>query len=284
LISKILIAVGAVLVLTGMGAVAAGAPDWVLGLSLGATLIQSGVIALVGGIILIALALVLNTLEELLERLNARAPTGVPALPHRAEPEHRPALPAAPAAREPPPIPGMEEAIRARRERAREAPPEDSVRRPAPPPGPRPTRLLDQATEEVTRLRQEHAKQEQVQQGQRDEGQRPRRPAPVVSLPPSHADERRRPRESTPDEPIYKPKFRSAESAAPAVPAQRNPDAEKVVRSGVIGGMAYTLYADGSIEAELPIGTVRFDSINDLQQHVLRTGAEADADFDEQTR
>jgi hypothetical protein len=264
-----------------MGAVAAGAPDWVLGLSLGATLIQSGVIALVGGIILIALALVLNTLEELLERLNARVPGGVPALPHRAEPEHRPALPAAPAAREPPPIPGMEEAIRARRERAREAAAEDGARRPAPSAGPRPARMLDHATEEVTRLRQEHAKQEQVQQNQRDESQRPRRPAPVVSLPPSHADERRRPRESTPDEPIYKPKFRSADS--PAV-APKHPDAEKVVRSGVIGGMAYTLYADGSIEAELPIGTVRFDSINDLQQHVLRTGAEADADFDEQTR
>jgi hypothetical protein len=266
-----------------MGAVAAGAPDWVLGLSLGATLIQSGVIALVGGIILIALALVLNTLEAMLERLNARVTGGVPAVPHRAESEHRPALPAAPAPRDPPPIPGMEEAIRARRERAREAAAEEGTRRPAPSTGPRPARMLDHATEEVTRLRQEHARQEQVQ-GQRDESQRARRPAPVVSLPPPHADERRRPRESTPDEPIYKPKFRSAESAVSAVPAQKNPDAEKVVRSGVIGGMAYTLYADGSIEAELPIGTVRFDSINDLQQHVLRTGAEADADFDEQTR
>jgi hypothetical protein len=57
-----------------------------------------------------------------------------------------------------------------------------------------------------------------------------------------------------------------------------------VVRSGVIGGMAYTLYADGSIEAELPIGTVRFNSIAELQDHVTRTGQEADADFDDQQR
>ena len=48
--------------------------------------------------------------------------------------------------------------------------------------------------------------------------------------------------------------------------------------------MAYTLYADGSIEAELAIGTVRFNSISELQDHVTRTGAEADADFDETTR
>ena len=52
-----------------------------------------------------------------------------------------------------------------------------------------------------------------------------------------------------------------------------------VVRSGIIHGMAYTLYADGSIEAELPIGTVRFASVEELQDHVSRTGDEADVDF-----
>jgi hypothetical protein len=43
--------------------------------------------------------------------------------------------------------------------------------------------------------------------------------------------------------------------------------------------MAYTLYSDGSIEAELPIGTVRFNSLGELQEHVKRAGAEADGDF-----
>ena len=52
-----------------------------------------------------------------------------------------------------------------------------------------------------------------------------------------------------------------------------------ILKSGVIDGMPYTLYADGSIEAELPIGTVRFASIEELQDHVSRTGDEADIDF-----
>ncbi len=53
-----------------------------------------------------------------------------------------------------------------------------------------------------------------------------------------------------------------------------------VVRSGIIGGMAYTLYSDRSIEAELPAGTVRFNSIAELQEHVKRAGVEEqDADY-----
>jgi hypothetical protein len=32
--------------------------------------------------------------------------------------------------------------------------------------------------------------------------------------------------------------------------------------------MAYTLYADGSIEAQLPRGTVRFGSIAELRAHI----------------
>jgi hypothetical protein len=36
----------------------------------------------------------------------------------------------------------------------------------------------------------------------------------------------------------------------------------------VVDGMAYTLYADGSIEAKLPTGTVRFGSIAELRAHI----------------
>jgi hypothetical protein len=82
------------------------------------------------------------------------------------------------------------------------------------------------------------------------------------------AGEQRRPR-SAPE----RPKER-------AEPRNRGGEASTtVVRSGIIHGMAYTLYADGSIEAELPIGTVRFASIDELQDHVSRTGDEADVDF-----
>jgi len=41
-----------------------------------------------------------------------------------------------------------------------------------------------------------------------------------------------------------------------------------VLKSGVVDGMAYTLYSDGSIEAELPQGLLRFGSITELRNHI----------------
>jgi len=46
------------------------------------------------------------------------------------------------------------------------------------------------------------------------------------------------------------------------------PHAAAILKSGVVDGMAYTLYADGSIEAKLPHGTVRFGSIAELRAHI----------------
>src|SRR5262249_40990535 len=55
----------------------------------------------------------------------------------------------------------------------------------------------------------------------------------------------------------------------------RRPDSEPpkprtvaILKSGVVDGMGYTLYVDGSIEAELPQGTLRFASINELRNHL----------------
>jgi hypothetical protein len=48
----------------------------------------------------------------------------------------------------------------------------------------------------------------------------------------------------------------------------QEPSATAILKSGVVEGMAYTLYADGSIEAELPDGTVRFGSIAELRAHI----------------
>lgn len=53
----------------------------------------------------------------------------------------------------------------------------------------------------------------------------------------------------------------------PASP--QNGAASTVYRSGVIDGMAYTLFMDGSIQAELPQGTVKFANIDDLQKYLL---------------
>lgn len=54
--------------------------------------------------------------------------------------------------------------------------------------------------------------------------------------------------------------------AAPATEDTRPSVA--ILKSGVVDGMAYTLYADGSIEAQLPQGTVRFGSIAELRAHI----------------
>jgi hypothetical protein len=56
---------------------------------------------------------------------------------------------------------------------------------------------------------------------------------------------------------------RRTEAAAPT-----EAGAPTVLKSGVVDGMAYTLYSDGSIEAKLPQGTVRFGSIAELRAHI----------------
>ena len=43
-----------------------------------------------------------------------------------------------------------------------------------------------------------------------------------------------------------------------------------ILKSGVVDGMGYTLYVDGSIEAELPQGTLRFASINELRNYLAK--------------
>lgn len=58
-------------------------------------------------------------------------------------------------------------------------------------------------------------------------------------------------------------------AAAPAATPATGP--VTVLKSGVVEGMAYTLYSDGSIEAQLPQGTLRFGSISALRSHIENT-------------
>jgi hypothetical protein len=53
-------------------------------------------------------------------------------------------------------------------------------------------------------------------------------------------------------------------------PAARNEDQPPVtvLKSGVVDGMAYSLYSDGSIEAQMPEGMMRFASIDELRSHL----------------
>jgi hypothetical protein len=62
------------------------------------------------------------------------------------------------------------------------------------------------------------------------------------------------------------------EPTEPAPQAEEPLRAVAVLKSGVVDGMGYTLYVDGSIEAELPDGTLRFASINELRAHLEKTG------------
>jgi hypothetical protein len=63
-----------------------------------------------------------------------------------------------------------------------------------------------------------------------------------------------------------RPAAEAPQYAEPAPAPAGEPAA--ILKSGVVDGMAYTLYADGSIEAKLPHGTVRFGSIAELRAHI----------------
>jgi hypothetical protein len=65
-----------------------------------------------------------------------------------------------------------------------------------------------------------------------------------------------------------RPPPRFGAGAAPA--AERNQDrtAVTVLKSGIVDGMAYSLYSDGSIEAQMPEGMMRFASIDELRSHL----------------
>lgn len=67
---------------------------------------------------------------------------------------------------------------------------------------------------------------------------------------------------------------RSAKNAPrePQAPPPDEPRQVAILKSGMIDGMAYTLYADGSIEAVLASGPIRFASIDALRIHLEKNG------------
>ena len=74
-------------------------------------------------------------------------------------------------------------------------------------------------------------------------------------------------------EPVRPPEPRPSPLAPPLPPigAAAPYEAEQrpaILKSGVIDEMAYTLFTDGSIEANMPDGTMRFASIEELRQHL----------------
>lgn len=272
----LLVIVGVFIALAGIGSIAAGAPSWALGLGLGSSLIQSGAIGIVGGLLLVGIGFVLRALQELSRRVDAlslidemSAAHAAPAAPARTPARHEP-LPS-------PAVPGL-----ARREplppfAMRDEPEEE----PAPVEEEDDRNLLE--PEERTPSRSwppatEPRKAEQPLPAERPLSveRRFERPALGNERPLAEAEHRRE-----------RPRFPQERPASPRHYGDRESLARNggtaasttVVRSGIISGMAYTLYTDGSIEAELPIGTVRFASIEELQDHVSQTGEDADVNF-----
>jgi hypothetical protein len=93
------------------------------------------------------------------------------------------------------------------------------------------------------------------------------------------------PVEAPPPPPSFDDAWPKPERAKPAeTPPQRRPlrppepngaaarggeqPAVTVLKSGVVDGMAYSLFSDGSIEAQMPEGMMRFASIDELRSHL----------------
>jgi hypothetical protein len=73
---------------------------------------------------------------------------------------------------------------------------------------------------------------------------------------------------------LAQPSARPVDAATPQAAAPVRPPAFaaalSILKSGVVEGIAYTIYSDGSIEARLPDGTLRFRSIAELRNHIAQ--------------
>ena len=64
------------------------------------------------------------------------------------------------------------------------------------------------------------------------------------------------------------PRRSSSKPTAPTGARTEDQPEVTVLKSGVVDGMAYSLYSDGSIEAQMPEGMMRFASIDELRAHL----------------
>ena len=67
---------------------------------------------------------------------------------------------------------------------------------------------------------------------------------------------------------VVEPEYGAPAPDRPPPPRIEEPPPVTVLKSGVVDGMAYSLYSDGSIEAQMPEGMMRFASIDELRSHL----------------
>ena len=92
-------------------------------------------------------------------------------------------------------------------------------------------------------------------------------PAPVAQSPPA-SEPPQRPEAHPEPRPEARPEPRPDPRPEPRAEPRPEPRPLSILKSGVIDEMAYTLFTDGSIEAQMPDGTMRFSSIEELRRHL----------------
>lgn len=285
--SVFLFVLGAVCALGGVVAILFGLP--VKEFSFGNTLIIAGTTGVVGGLIVIALGAAIAQLQRVVDMLGARplSRSGRPL-----EPFEQPGVPARvpfpPKPKTQPREPVVQPVAAATPDEPHESEPQFGM-----PPTLRnpdvPTMAEDEAEE--LPLSPRHASASPTNAA----AELPKMDSPVEEPPAGSTFEPWRPSPAPrPAQPNYfesmwpaaersptpppGPAPSSAESVARAMPepekerfAEETELEEKppaILKSGVVDGMGYTLYVDGSIEAELPDGTLHFASINELRTHL----------------
>jgi hypothetical protein len=279
--------------IAGIGVLLAGLVAIGLGIQdkefeVGRTLILAGTAVACTGVIMLGLSVAIRELRNIARRLGPAAAArgkGEPQLPLAGADQPAPANPdgAEPAAKQSPsassPAPWQEEA--GARDRARLADanaPETAPPEPAAPTKPRRNLLFSSSRRE----REGAARPPDAPAARAADPT----PAPPVTTPapkeaaPATFEDAWPQSDRTRSDALRRTRTPSAlaePNAAPAPPPERAaPTTARseeaapvtVLKSGVVDGMAYSLYSDGSIEAQMPEGMMRFASIDELRSHL----------------
>ena len=263
-----MLAAGIVCLLAGLLAIGFGIPINEFGL--GNTLILAGAVTACTGLIILSLWVVVKELKNM-GRLTAgpalqkgNAPQSA-ALPRAAIEDLADAEPGAGGPLPAPSAPWLEDAAGRDRPRQEVSPSE--------PPAAKPRRSLMFSSTSRRERERAQARDPSVTE------LRPEVTAPPMEIneppPPTFEDawpksERARPTDVSPQRRAPRsPSTFSETSAAPRqAPVAEDQRPVTVLKSGVVDGMAYSLYSDGSIEAQMPEGLMRFASIDELRAHL----------------
>lgn len=223
-------------------------------------LLMSGMVALTGGLLLIGLFMVARNLSRIAERLEIQ-PMPLPPMADiaRTDPPPRPTMMPPPAVKiEPVPPPEPVAVAPEPKIEPKIEPKLEPVAATAPPLAAPPRKPAEAAPKSGSLLGGLFG-------GKRQPAvvARPSAPAEPADLGPLTAVPEREPQ----PRPAPVPAGSAAAKATEAAPSA------EVYKSGVIDGMTYTLYVDGSIEAELPQGTIRFASVEELQKYLTARSA-----------